>query len=219
MVADGAEFDSLSRSEFVYTKLKAMIRARTLIPGQRIREADIATHLGVSRTPVREAMHRLVTERMLVLSSTRGISVVELDRQHMLELYATREFVEGASARFAAQHASPAEIASLRTMLEQSRANSDPEKHAAFNRHFHDAIGVAAHNRYVQQMLDSLADTLLLLRGTTFQVPGRPSVAYEEHLAILNAIENRDPDAAEAAARSHIRNATQIRLEMMFKND
>lgn len=214
-----AEFDGLPRSQFVYSKLKGMMKEHKLVPGQRVREAEIASMLGVSRTPVREAMNRLVSEKLLVLSSTRGISVVELDRQHVLELYATREFVEGASARFAAQHASPAEIASLRSMLEQSRLNLDPQKHAAFNRRFHAAIGVAAHNRYVQQMLDSLADTLHLLRGTTFQVPGRSGKAFEEHLAIITAIENRDPDSAEAAARHHIRNATQVRLEMMFENE
>ena len=216
MEAGIGDLGTLSRSEFVYTRLKEMIRSRELLPGQRLREADVASHLGVSRTPVREGMHRLVAERLLVLSPTRGISVAELDRQHVLELYATREFVEGASARFAAQHASLTEIHTLRSMLEQSRSNADPELHSAFNRRFHAAIGVAAHNRYVLSMLDSLADTLQLLRRTTFELPGRSADAYQEHLRILDAIEDRKPDEAERAARSHIRNAAQIRLEMMF---
>lgn len=213
------DFDGLPRSQFVYAKLKGMIRDHKLVAGQRVREADIASLLGVSRTPVRDAINRLINEKLLILSSTRGTTVVELDRQHVLELYATREFVEGASARFSAQHASPAEIASLRSMLDQSQANTDPQKHAIFNRRFHAAIGVSSHNRYVQQMLDSVADTLHLLRGTTFQMPTRPEMAFEEHSAILSAIEQRDPDAAEAAARLHIRNATQVRLEMMFENE
>ena len=213
------EYDGLPRSQYVYARLKAMIREHKLVPGQRVREADVAAMLGVSRTPAREAMNRLISEKLLVASPPRGVLVVELDRQHVLELYATREFVEGASARFAAQHASPAEIESLRTMLEQSRSNRDPQKHAGFNRRFHASIGVASHNRYVQHLLDSLADTLHLLKGTTFQMEGRPEQAFDEHLAILSAIESRDPDKAEAMARQHIRNATQVRLNMMFERD
>ena len=216
-LADPSDLGGISRSEFVYTRLKALIKERQIQPGQRLREADIAARLGVSRTPVREAMHRLISERLLVLSPTRGIAVAELDRQQVLELYEVREFLEGAAARYAAQHASVIEIQTLRDMLGESRLNTDdPPRHAAFNRRFHAAICAASHNRYLQLALSGLADSLGLVRGTTFEVPGRPELVYEEHLAIIDAIERRDAEGAEQAARDHIRKAGRIRLKMLF---
>ena len=78
----------LSRSQIVYTALKDMIREGTLRPGQRMREIEIAEAQGVSRTPVREAMNRLVSEGLLEVSSARGVAVTELSKQQVLEIYA-----------------------------------------------------------------------------------------------------------------------------------
>jgi DNA-binding GntR family transcriptional regulator len=208
----------ISRSQLVHNWLKGLIREGTFQPGQRIREAEIAERLGVSRTPVREAMNRLISEGLLALNPIRGFAVAELDKQQVLEIYALREFLEGASARFAAQHASPPEIDSLHEMLAQSLKipEEEPRKQAKLNREFHAAISGAAHNRYLQRALTGLADSLGLVPGTTFEAKGRAKAVYDEHLAIVNAIEERDPVRAEAAAREHIRKAGEVRLKLLF---
>ena len=88
---------------------------------------------------------------------------------------------------------------------------------AQLNRAFHAAIYEAAHNTFLLTILDGMHDTLMLLPSTTFAVDGRQGCAVGEHLAILDAIERRDPDAADDLARSHIRHARDTRLGMMFQ--
>jgi DNA-binding GntR family transcriptional regulator len=208
----------LSRSQFVYNTLKSFIRKGTLKPGQRIREAEIAERLRVSRTPVREAMHRLITEGLLGINPIRGFAVAELDKQQIMELYALREFLEGAAARLASQHASKLEFDALRDILAESRriADDDAERHAALNKHFHARIGEAAHNRYLQRALLLLYDSLALVPGTTFEVKGRAKQVYKEHLAIVDAMEQRNADKSEETAREHIRRAGEVRLRLLF---
>ena len=154
----------LSRAQLVYNWAKQLIRDGTLQPGTRLREAEIAEKLGVSRTPVREVINRLLTEGLLALSPTRGFTVAELEKQQVLELYGLREFLEGAAARFAAQHASPPEIETLREMIaESAEIGEDPRRQAILNKRFHAAIGGAAHNRYLEQALSRMADSLGLV--------------------------------------------------------
>ena len=208
----------IPRAQHVYTTLKGMIRDGALRPGQRMREIEIAEQQGVSRTPVREAMHRLVSEGLLESTSARGIGVTELSKQQVLELYALREFLEGASARFAAQHASLPEMRALRELIEHIATIPDEDhgQHAQLNKHFHAQIAEAAHNTYLSRALAQLSDSLMLVPGTTFQAPGRVAAVHEEHLAILAAIDVRDADGAEHAAREHIRRAGEVRLQMLF---
>lgn len=205
----------LSRAEFAYRRLQASIRSGELRPGQRMRESELANLLNVSRTPIREAIRRLSSEGLVVLGPSRGMMVAELDKQQVRELYSLRATVEGAAARLAAQHASPGEIATMRELLSEKNDGS-PEANARSNRLFHQAIHDAARNRYLTRTLVQMSDFLALLPGTTFQVEGRPATALKEHLAILEAIEKRQPDDAERAARHHIEIAGATRLRMMF---
>src|SRR5262249_59308658 len=99
-----------SRSEFVFAALRDAIWDGRFAPGERIPEEEIARSLGVSRTPVREALRRLQERGMLSIGAGRSLVVAELSQQQVLELYAMREILEGSAARFAAQHAHRAEI-------------------------------------------------------------------------------------------------------------
>jgi len=211
------DFRNVSRADFVYEKLRETFKEGRYGSGDRIRETEIASWLGVSRTPVREAIGRLVSEHLLVDSPSRGLIVAELDKQQVLELYALREILEGTAARLAAQHASESEIDSMRDLLNQAQGcydNADAQQ--TLNEHLHNSITDAAHNRYLSQALHKLADALDLLRGSTYVVQGRPQEAYIEHMAILDAIEKRDPDAADEAARAHMRLACRVRLKLIF---
>lgn len=206
----------LSRSQLVYARLKQMIREGTLRPGQRMRENEIAEMQGVSRTPVREAVNLLLAEGLLEVRAARGIVVTELSKQQVLEIYALREFLEGAAARFASQHASLAEMRSLDHLLDQAAATDDVREHALMNKRFHTQIAEAGHNNYLGRSLLVLSDALLLVPGTTYEAPGRIGAVQEEHRAIVRAIFARDAQAAEDAARQHIRNAGEVRLQLMF---
>ncbi len=205
----------LSRAQWVYETLRDGIRVGTWRRGERMREETVARALGVSRTPVREALSRLQARGLLEVT-LHGLVVSTISRPQTLELYAMREVLEGSAARFAAQHAAPSEIASLKQLGAAFAGSSgDPARLASLNRQFHAAIQDAAHNRYVVRMLEELSDSLALLPGTTFELPERGLLAVDEHGAIVAAIERRDPDAAEQAARIHIRNAQAARLELM----
>lgn len=208
--------DAMSMTQKVYDAFIDGLRDGTYRPGDRIRAEDVAKSLDVSRTPVREALSRL-TERGLLAMTASGLSVTQLDRTSVLELYAVRELLEGAAARFAAQHASPSDLFTMHRIAEAfARPDSDPRRVAQLNRAFHDAIYDAAHNKFLLTILDGMHDTLMLLPSTTFAADGRQADAVREHHAILEAIEARDPDLAEQRARDHIRRARDTRLGMMF---
>jgi DNA-binding GntR family transcriptional regulator len=207
-------FRDTSRTEHVYRHICQAIREGKYRQGDRIREDEVATALGVSRTPVREALLRLRTRGLIEFSAGRGASVIVLSRAQILELYAMREILEGAAARMAAEHATPAEISYLSFILEQFNQSDDPARIAAVNVAFHRSICDGAHNKYMFDSLDQLRDALALLQGTTYAVPARPAGEIE-HRAIYEAIKNRDPDAAEQAARRHIRNARTFCMQML----
>ncbi len=219
-VAEAADRQSTvggSRAEIAYRRLKAAIESREFRPGERMREAELAAWLGISRTPVRDALKQLESEGLLVAAPRRGLAVAELDQQQVSEIYALREILEGLAARLAARHASSAEVATLSGLVERQAAASDadPELQAQLNRHFHQLVYRAARNRYLLGVLESLESSLALLPGTTYSAPGRGGDALAEHRAILEAVEQHEADRAESAARNHIQAAERIRLRML----
>src|SRR4249920_540024 len=100
-----------SRADFVYESLRDAISDGRIAAGERVREEEVARNLGVSRTPVREALQRLQQRGLLEIGAGRGLLVASLSQQQVIELYAMRQILEGSAARFAATHATPAEIA------------------------------------------------------------------------------------------------------------
>jgi DNA-binding GntR family transcriptional regulator len=203
-----------SRADFVYESLRDAIWDGRIAKGERVREEEVARNLGVSRTPVREALQRLQQRRLLVLGSGRGLVVAELSQHQVVELYAMRQILEGSAARFAAQHATEPEIAILYRLQQELRdSDQDAPVLVNLNRRFHRAIYEAAHNQYLIQTLELLLDSFALLHSATFRKPNRRQASDEEHRRIVAAIEARDPDQAEASAREHIAQAQRTRFE------
>src|SRR5882757_1613946 len=99
-----------SRADFVYESLRDAISDGRIAGGERVREEEVARNLGVSRTPVREALQRLQQRGILIFGPTRGLVVAQLGHAQVVELYAMREILEGSAARFAARHATTEEI-------------------------------------------------------------------------------------------------------------
>jgi DNA-binding GntR family transcriptional regulator len=212
-----ADAPSSLRGEFVYAALRDEIRDGRLQPGDRLLETEIAERLGVSRTPVREALKRLESDGVVSFGQPRGLTVTKPSYAQILELYAMREVLEGAAARFAAERATPFEIESMKQILAQHDGASTPAKAADANRRLHAAIVAATHNAYLQRVMNVLTDALALLGTTTYSVPGRIASGWKENAEIVACIERRDASRAEEAGRRHIRAAAAVRIAMNAK--
>jgi DNA-binding GntR family transcriptional regulator len=204
----------LSLADQAYDRFREGLRNGALAPGQRVLEAELAERLGMSRTPVREAIRRLQSEGLIAHGPAGGLCVVAFDHAEMDELYVMREALEGTAARLAAQHAGRPDIMLLQRMV-AAEAGLPAEAVAEHNRRFHRALYQAAHNRYLLRALSALSDALLLLGPTTLDLPGRAEAARQEHARIVAAVAARDAAGAEAAARAHIVAAHEARLGMV----
>jgi DNA-binding GntR family transcriptional regulator len=201
--------------EFAQRVMRDAIRSGQMMPGEHLREADIADWLNISRTPVREAFHSIVADGLLVAGPWNGVMVADLDQNQLVELYGVREMLEGGAAALAATHASTAEVEHLfEIAASELAAKSDPARLVVINAELHHAIYAAAHNRYLLQSLSTVTNALGLLRHSTFVLEGSVEQAREEHLDIINAIRARNAKRAEEAARKHVSNSLALRLKL-----
>ena len=198
-----------------YALIVEAIEAGTYQPGDRLVESELAERLGVSRTPVREALQRLETQAM-VTRDGRSLIVSSLDHNQLAELYAVRTELEGLAARLAARHATDEEVRVLRGMVDDDMAlvGGDPRALARANKRFHRQIHLASHNRFLVQQLDLVQRSMALMANTTFAAEGRDVAGLAEHAAIVAAIKARDGDAACSALRTHISRAYETRLRV-----
>ncbi|OAM74530.1 GntR family transcriptional regulator [Devosia elaeis] len=202
-----------TRGQNAYGAILAAIRDGIYRPGDAIREEEVASRIGVSRTPVREALGRLQEKGLVEAAQGRGVAVAILSTSQVFELYAIRQEMEGLVARFAAQHATTAEMDNLARINDLfGNASDNPRRAAELNRQFHARLYDATRNRYLRQMVEGLQETIALLPTTTFVQPGRTEIAREEHAEIIRAIRERDTERAETAAVRHIQRALETRL-------
>ncbi len=208
-----------SRGPRAYELLRNAIATSKLKPGDRMLESELATMLNMSRTPIREAIAALEAEGLVSIDGARGRVVTKLDYQSVMELYAVREVLEAAAGGLAARNASDMEIVALRDMLElEERILDDKSRLVDHNRLFHEAIYYCSHNRYILKMLEYIQTGMLLLQPAGQSGRDRREMALQEHKAIVDAIEKRDPAAAEAAIRNHVRRAQQARIKLLLQN-
>lgn len=206
-----------SQSYAAYKEIKHKILSGYFTADARLREAEVAELVGMSRTPVREALKKLEDERLLTREPKLGLVVTRHSQQDVTELYEMREVLEGAAAAFAARHAREAEIDHMEHILQLS---AQPGADAvAMNLAFHAAIYSAAHNQHLVRSLQAVTDSTYLLGRSTLQSPERASKALLEHRAILDAICRHAPAEAEAAAKHHIRQALTERLNILREVD
>jgi DNA-binding GntR family transcriptional regulator len=198
-----------------YTLILEAIEGGTYKPGDRLVESELAERLGVSRTPVREALQRLETQAMLTRDG-RSLIVASLDHNQLAELYAVRTELEGLAARLAARHATDEEVRVLQSMVAEDRAlvGGDPRALSRANKRFHKQIHLASHNRFLVQQLDLVHRSMALMANTSFAAEGRDEVALAEHDEIVAAIAARDGDRAWQALRTHISRAFETRLRV-----
>jgi DNA-binding GntR family transcriptional regulator len=208
-----------SLGDFAYRALRDAIRAGRIPPGPHIRELDVARWLGISRTPVREAFHRIIADGLLTTGPWNGAMVAELTRKQIIDLYAVRETLEGAAAALAAKNATASEVRALFGIAAtEAKEKCEPAKLVVINAKLHQMIYRAAHNHYLLQSLTTIVDTLGLLRHSTFVLPGSIDLARREHVQIIRAIRDGETKRAEMLARRHVRRALAMRLQLQNRN-
>jgi DNA-binding GntR family transcriptional regulator len=218
MKTSGNERSPQDLGKEVYELLCAKIRNGVLRPGQRITEMELAERLGTSRTPIRQALAKLEAEGLLSHEPRRGLIISRPDHQQVIELYQMREVLEGAAARFAALHASESELTCLRRLVEEEASIGDGGAAlSAINLKIHTLLHRAACNRYLLRSLTLLTNSMTVL-PTRLGDRGRASQSHAEHVAILDAVERRDGDAAEAAMRIHMRSAQDQRISWLLED-
>jgi DNA-binding GntR family transcriptional regulator len=207
--------DRTPQGNSTYAQLMDELRAGRLNPGDRLRETELAERLGVSRTPVREAIRQLEADGVVAHIPRQGASIRTLDYAEVMELYEMRAVLEGTAARLAARAASDIEIEELQDMNQQLATLGNVPEAFTLNRQFHAALLDAAKNRFLTRSIHTLQKTLMILGPTTLTDPDRAEKAVEEHFGVLDAIKARDAARAEAAMRAHIEAAQRVRVRAL----
>jgi DNA-binding GntR family transcriptional regulator len=217
----GRMSDAGNAAETAYAVLREAIVSNTFKPGMRLRANDLARKLGVSKTPVREALRKLQAEE-LVVQARNALTVKSIDERQLLEIYETREALEGMAARLAAANAGEIELVKLRSVRDAidaaahgGRAAANVKRLRALTGEFQLAMFRAARNETLYRLLKHLQEQMRQFGGTTLTHPGRPKEAAEFCRAVLAAVERRDGDAAERIARANRRRTLELRIEML----
>lgn len=207
----------------VYQYIKEQILRVRFSPGERLVASVFAAELGVSRTPVREALGRLAQEGLLSRSSGWGFVVRELHLDDVVDLYRVREALEVEAAREAASRLDKSLLIVLAQFLEQARAAFERGEMHLFLEHcrrFHHSIAVGTRNEALQETLSMINDRIQLVSARVLQVsPERASEIYQENRSLLEALDARDADAAVRAVKQHIRKATDYAALKLHENE
>jgi DNA-binding GntR family transcriptional regulator len=193
--------------EYAYQRLKDAIMNGVYLPHQRLIEAEVTRALGVSRATLRAALIRLHQDGLVEIEANRGAWVRAFSLAEAVEILLVREVLEGLATLLAAGKATSREIRALRGVVDEMEAAlavDDVRRYAALNHQFHKIILETADNEIVQRFLGSLQYPLIRYQFGSILVPGRKDASLAEHREILAALEARDVEAVERAARRHV---------------
>lgn len=196
-----------SLRELAYEAIKFRIITCAFRPGEYVNEARIASVLGLGRTPVHQAIDRLMLEGMVEVIPRKGVIVKPVSLDEVMHIIEARMIVEPQGVRLAAERADDADIGALDDILSRAlqwTAVRNVEQMMLLDREFHLVLARAARNDVFAEILRKLHERSLRFWFISLTDAGHHSAVQQEHEAILQAIRNRDPDAAEAAMRHHI---------------
>ncbi|HHW14918.1 MAG TPA: GntR family transcriptional regulator [Firmicutes bacterium] len=204
--------------ELVFEALREAIIQGRLHPGERLMEIQLAEELGVSRTPVREAIRKLELEGLVLMIPRKGAYVSEISMKDIADVFEIRRALEGLAARLAAERATEQEIERLERALvkiaEIAQAE-DLDGAVALDTDFHEELMAASHNPRLSQLVSNLREQIQRFRLTSLSHPGRVKLAVEEHRKIVDAIASHDADLAQNLAYEHIENAENSLMEVI----
>jgi DNA-binding GntR family transcriptional regulator len=192
-------------SDRVADWLRAAIIEGRLVPGQRVREDEVAAVHGVSRVPVREAVQKLAVEGFLELARFRGAVVAQARPERLRELIVIRQSLEALAARLAAQRRGDDQIEVLRATCDAAAGALDAEDFAALPdlvEHFHDAVAAASGNEELATMLGGVREKIRWIFSQDLE--SRSHQEWQDHVRILEAITEGDSSRAAKLMSQHI---------------
>ncbi|MBR5908448.1 MAG: GntR family transcriptional regulator [Schwartzia sp.] len=204
--------------EVVCETLRDAVRRGILQPGERLMEIQLAEDLGVSRTPVREAIRKLEMEGYVIMMPRRGTYVADLSIRDINEVFEIRTSLESLASGLAAERINEDELEKLQRLLVEIGAyikSGDMESIVRTDTEFHDLLYQASRNTRLVGIISNLREQLTRFRTTSMSFPGRLKATLEEHRKIVEAIAQGDEKAARKAAEHHMEKSEQTLLESM----
>lgn len=196
-----------------YSQLREEIVQGLLQEGEALYEIHLAERLGMSRTPIREAMKLLTRDGYLEELPSRGYAVPRRSLDDLREFFELREVLEASATRYAALRATAAEIAELERLCQRYEREKDDAKWVQLGHDFHSVLIKAANNSRLKTMLDSLNAQIVISRRTVAMAdPVRRQAAVRDHRAIFEAVKARDEVRAQALAAEHVRRSYETTL-------
>lgn len=200
------------------TLREAILEGR-LAPGQKLSVPELARQMGVSRSPVREAILQLVAEGLAVERTRRGVVVAKLSVRDLGEIYEVREVLETLAVRLAAQRIRPEQLRAMWAVLEQQHQaieTHNPQLYSQTNHQLHALISQGSGNPRLHRILTLLFGEMQLAFRTLSNNPAHTMRGHQEHRQIVEALEARNPSAAEAAMRVHLNN-TRLEIDRLSR--
>lgn len=190
-----------------YNEIKLRIITCGYRPGEVLSEAAISDELEIGRTPVHQAIHRLMMDGLITIMPRKGVMVAPVGVDEVMEIIDVRLVTECYCARLAADRADDSELQHLQKIVDASEKvtnQRDVEKMMLFDREFHDTLARAARNTVLADVLRSLHERSLRFWFISLRDPDHHRNVLAQHRAIVAALQSRQPDAAENAMREHI---------------
>jgi len=204
--------------ELVFEALREAILKGVLKPGERLMEIQLAEEMGVSRTPVREAIRKLELEGLVAMVPRKGAYVASLSMKDIIEVFEIRGALEGLAAELAAERITDEELEELERYLVRITESIEADDLAlvvAIDTDFHSQLYKASRNERLAQIINNLREQIQRFRTTSLSLPGRMQAALEEHKKIVDAISTRDGALARRLAEEHIENAENSFMEVI----
>ncbi|MGE5550394.1 MAG: GntR family transcriptional regulator [Bacteroidota bacterium] len=208
--------------ELVFEALREAIVKGVLKPGERMMEIQLAEEMGVSRTPVREAIRKLELEGLVAMVPRKGAYVASLSMKDIIEVFEIRGALEGLAAELAAERITEEELEELERYLvriTESIETEDLTLMVEVDTDFHSQLYRASRNERLSQIINNLREQIQRFRKTSLSVPGRMRRALEEHKKIVEALSSRDGSLARRLAEEHIENAENSLMEVIRGGD
>lgn len=207
--------------EVVFNTLRKAILTGQLKPGERLMEVHLSQKLGVSRTPVREAIHKLEQEGLVVMMPRKGAEVARITEKSLTDVLEVRRTLDALSARLACERITAEQLLELEraaAQFEEATHQEDTAQIALKDVAFHDIIVNATGNQRLAQLLNNLSEQMYRYRFVYLKNHTHYEMLVEEHRLILSAIKKHQPEEAASCAMLHIDNQekaviAQIRLE------
>ena len=196
-----------SLRDAAYEAIKHRIITCAFRPGEYINELQLSALLNIGRTPVHQALDRLMVEGMVEVIPRKGVIVKPVSLNEVLQIIEVRLINEPLGARLAAEHASDADLAEMTDVLKRTKhwaSVRNVENLMLLDREFHLLVARAAKNDVLTELLRNLHERSLRFWFISLNVPAQYQLVQDEHATILEAIRQRDGAAADAAMRRHI---------------